>query len=59
VPAGKTPRIFIQLSPAEADTGSVRNAVSGDREFSSNNPAMQQLNPHIVSISVAYVLSQH
>jgi hypothetical protein len=55
-PAGETPRIFIQLSPTETDTGAVRNAVSGDREFSSKNPAMQQLNPHVVSISVAYVL---
>lgn len=50
------PRIFIQLSPAETDTGAIRNSVAGDREFSSKSAAMQQLNPHVVSISVAYVL---
>lgn len=55
-PPSETPRIFIQLSPAETDTGAVRDAVAGDREFSSRNSAMQQLNPHVVSISVAYVL---
>ena len=55
-PASETPRIFIQLSPAETDTGAARNAVAGDREFSSKNPAMQEINPHVASISVAYVL---
>lgn len=58
-PASRRPRVFIQLSPAETDTGAVRNAVSGDREFSSKNPAMQQMNPHVVSISVAYVLPRN
>lgn len=58
-PAGVTPRIFIQLSPAESDTGAVRNAVAGDREFSSKNPAMQQLNPHIARISIAYILPRN
>jgi len=58
-PAGVTPRIFIQLVPEETDTGAVRNAVAGDREFSSKNPAMQQLNPHVVSISVAYKLPRN
>lgn len=52
------PRIFIQLLPAETDTGAIRNSVAGDREFSSKNAAMQRLNPHVASISVAYVLPQ-
>lgn len=50
------PRLFIQLSPAVTDTGAVRDSVDGDREFSSHNPRMQALNPHVQVISVAYAL---
>lgn len=57
-PAKELPHIFIQLSPAEADTGAVRDSVSGDREFSSHDPRMQQLNPHVQVLSVAYSLSR-
>jgi hypothetical protein len=51
-----TPHVFVELLPAGTDTGAVRNAVAGDKEFSSKNPSMQQLNPHVVGISVTYVL---
>lgn len=48
--------ISVELLPADTDTGAVRNSVSGDQEFSSKNPAMQELNPHVVGISITYVL---
>jgi hypothetical protein len=54
--ASELPHLFIQLSPAETDTGAVRDSVDGDREFSSHNPRMQLLNPHIQVISIAYAL---
>jgi hypothetical protein len=54
--SSELPHLFVQLSPAEADTGAVRDSVAGDREFSSHDPRMQQLNPHVQVISVAYAL---
>lgn len=56
---GKLRKIFqesnglsVQLSPPEDAPDNLANAVSGDGNFSSANPAMQALNPKVQSMTV-------
>lgn len=49
------PHISLQLALAATDTIAVRDSAARGRQISSHDATMQELNPHVASISISYI----